>query len=65
MKNLDQIATRTFYMSVNANMKEVRKYATFFIEPKGIDKFDILSRTHADELFELGYNSAKKLIDKL
>jgi NTE family protein len=65
MKNLVQIATRTFYMSVNANMKEVRKYATVFIEPKGIDKFDILSRTHADELFELGYNSTKKLINKL
>lgn len=64
MKNLVQIATRTFYMSVNANMKEVRKYATFFIEPKGIDKFDILSRTHADELFELGYNSAKKILKK-
>jgi len=64
MNNLVQIATRTFYMSVNANMKEVRKYATVFIEPKGIDKFDILSRTHADELFELGYNSAKKAMIK-
>lgn len=62
VKNLIQIATRTFYMSVNANMKEVRKHTTVFIEPKGIDKFDILSRTHADELFELGYNSAKKAL---
>lgn len=62
IKNLIQIATRTFYMSVNANMKEVRKHTTVFIEPKGIDKFDILSRTHADELFELGYNSAKKAL---
>ena len=62
IKNLVQIATRTFYMSVNANLKEVRKHADFFIEPKGIDKFDILSRTHADELFELGYKSAKKAL---
>lgn len=62
MKNLVQIATRTFYMSVNANMKEVRKHATVFIEPEGIDKYDILLRTKADELFELGYNSAKKEI---
>ena len=62
VKNLVQIATRTFYMSVNANMKEVRKHATVFIEPTGIDKFDILSRSHADELFELGYNSAKKAL---
>ena len=64
MKNLVQIATRTFYMSVNANMREVRKHATVFIEPKGIDKFDILLRTHADELFELGYNSAKMAMTK-
>ncbi len=64
MKNLIQIATRTFYMSVNANLKEVRKHATVFIEPKGIDKFDILSRTHADELFELGYNSTKKALSQ-
>lgn len=62
VKNLIQIATRTFYMSVNANLKEVRKHATIFIEPNGIDKFDILSRSHADELFELGYNSAKKAL---
>jgi NTE family protein len=63
VKNLVQIATRTFYMSVNANMKEVRKYATVFIDHKGIDKYDILLRTHADELFELGYNSTKKALD--
>ena len=64
VKNLIQIATRTFYMSVNANMKEVRKHTTVFIEPKGIDKHDILSRTHADELFELGYNSTIKAMPK-
>jgi NTE family protein len=56
-KNLIQIATRTFYMSVNANMIKVKKYATYYVEPKGIDEYEILSRTHADELFELGYQS--------
>ncbi len=63
IKNLVQIATRTFHMSVNANLPEVRKYATTFIEPTGIDNFDILGRTHADELFELGYNSTKKILN--
>ncbi len=64
IKNLVQVATRTFYMSVNANLKEVRKHATVFIDHKGIDKYDILLRTHADELFELGYKSAKKALVK-
>ncbi len=56
-KNLVHIATRTFYMSVNANMAKVKKYATYYVEPKGIDEYEILSRTHADELFELGYQA--------
>jgi NTE family protein len=65
IKNLVQIATRTFYMSVNANMKEVSKHATVFIDHEGIDKYDILLRTKADELFELGYNSAIKALNNL
>ncbi len=64
MKNLIQIASRTFYMSVNANLSEVHKYATIFIEPEGIDNFDILSLGHAKELFKLGYQSAKKAFEK-
>lgn len=60
-KNLIQIASRTFYMSVNANMNLVQKYASVFIEPEGIDQYDILTRTHADELYELGYNSMKMI----
>ena len=64
VKNLIQIATRTIYMSVNADVLKTKKQASIFIEPEGIDKFDILSRTHADELFEMGYNSAKKALTK-
>ena len=64
IKNLIEIATRTFYMSVNANMKEVRKYATIYIEPEGIDTYEVLSRTHADELYELGYNSTIKVLNQ-
>lgn len=63
LKNLIQIATRTFFMSVNANMKQVKKYATYYIEPEGIDKYEVLSRTHAEELFKLGYNSTMKILN--
>ena len=64
LKNMIQIASRTFYMSVNVNMNEIEKYATLFIEPEGIDNFDILSTSHADELYVLGYNSALEALDK-
>ena len=63
IKNLIEIATRTFFMSVNANMDDVKKFATIYIEPEGIDGYEILSRTHADELFELGYNSTMKVLN--
>jgi NTE family protein len=63
IKNLIEIATRTFFMSVNTNIGDAKKLATYYIEPEGIDKYEILSRTHADELFELGYNSAIKTLD--
>jgi len=64
LKNLIQIASRTFYMSVNANIPEVLKYATLYIEPEGIDTFDILSLSHANEMFKLGYDSTQKAMKK-
>ncbi len=63
IKNLVEIATRSFYMSVNKNMIMVRKYATVYIEPEGIEEYEILTRTHADELYELGYNSTMKVLE--
>lgn len=62
IKNLIQIASRTFYMGVNANMTGVHKYSSVYIEPEGVDKYDILSLSHADELFEIGYNAVKNRV---
>lgn len=64
IKNLIQIVSRTFYMSVNMNKKEVLEHTQIYLEPKGIDDYDILSRSHADELFELGYKTALEAIKK-
>ncbi len=60
LKNLVQIATRTVYMSVNAKIEEIKKQATYYIEPRGIDEYDIFLRKHADELYEMGYKATKK-----
>jgi NTE family protein len=62
--NLIKIASRTFYMNVNANVPRIRKYTTIFIEPEGIDKYDILNLSHASELYELGYRSAIDVLKK-
>jgi NTE family protein len=62
IKNLIQITARTFYMSVNPNTKKIQKKSWLYIEPEGIDEYDILSRLHADELFELGYKTTNKVL---
>ncbi len=60
-KNLIQVAVRTFYMNANANMKQILKYSTVYIEPDGINDYDIFRLSHSKELFKLGYDSAKYL----
>ena len=62
IKNLIEIATRTFYMSVSSNMNQVRKYANIYIEPEGIESYEILSLSNANELYELGYKSTLKIL---
>uniref|UniRef100_UPI0032178FA0 patatin-like phospholipase family protein n=1 Tax=uncultured Draconibacterium sp. TaxID=1573823 RepID=UPI0032178FA0 len=62
LKNLIQIATRTVYMSVNIKTEEAKKHATYYIEPKGIDAYEVFQRKHAEELFELGYKTTKNII---
>ncbi len=57
IKNLVQIAARTFYMSVNPNSQEIKNKSWLYIEPEGIEKYDIIGRSHAEELYELGYKT--------
>ena len=51
-------------MSVNTNTKKIRKNSNFYIEPEGIETYEILSVSHANELYELGYNSAMKALEE-
>jgi NTE family protein len=59
INNLTQIALRSFYMSVNANVPRVKKHSSLFIEPEGIEEYEILSWSHAKELYDLGYKAVK------
>ncbi|MCG6187043.1 patatin-like phospholipase family protein [Maribellus maritimus] len=63
VKNLIQITSRTFYMNVNARTNEIANSANIYIEPEGINKYDFLNLSHADELYELGYKSTIKAIE--
>ncbi len=61
LDNLIRISARTFQLSLNSNIKYVKSKADLYIEPKGIQKFNILDVKKPKELYELGYNYVKNL----
>ncbi len=61
MKNILQMASRTFTLTVNNNVKYHRKTCDIWIEPDELDKFEILEFNKADEIFETGYNYASNM----
>jgi len=63
--NLLQVATRTFQLSVSSGLEEVQEKSTLFIEPKAIRAYDLLDTSKADELYQLGYVTAKNLPKKV
>lgn len=65
LDNMFQIAMRTFHLSVEANTRNNRKFCDIIIEPDKLNRFDILQVKDAEKLFELGYEEAKKQIQKI
>jgi NTE family protein len=65
LDNLIEVALRTFQLSINRDYKKVENEVDVFIEPEGLEKYQILNTKYAEEIFELGYNYCKKNIDPL
>ncbi len=61
LKNLAQVATRTFELSVNGHIKESRNDKRTIIAPKGIESFDLLDARYADKLYEIAYEHTTNL----
>ncbi|MFW6295481.1 MAG: patatin-like phospholipase family protein [Halanaerobium sp.] len=61
LNNLIEIAVRTFQLSINRNQEEIKKTVDLFIQPEGLEEYNILDTKHVDTLFELGYEHTKKL----
>lgn len=64
LKNLVQIAIRTVYMSVNVKLNDVKKVASYYIEPRDIDVYDLLQLKNADQLYRLGYQSTMEVLNE-
>ncbi len=62
LQNIMQIATRVFHMSVDKSTIKSGKLADLYIEPPGVDHYDILRVKYAEELFHIAYEHTKDLI---
>lgn len=54
------VAERTFHYVSIANANPDRKLCDILIEPEGVTKFTMFTLEHTHEIYEIGYNSAKK-----
>ncbi len=59
--NLFHVATRTFQISLNNNIRYNKSKCYLYIEPKDLIKYNMLDTKHSDEIFEIGYNYVKKM----
>lgn len=59
--SITDMAVRTFQLKTGINAMKLREKADIYIEPTGIEKYNILNTKYSQELFELGYNYCKKL----
>jgi NTE family protein len=61
IKNLVQMVTRTFHLSIHSRISEAKKHADIYIEPEELTHFDLLSAGQADEAYEIGYKTVTKM----
>lgn len=64
LQNLVNIAKRTFQLSVNANVRNIESKCDLFIEPKELRRYDILDVKNSDEVYEMGYEFASKMLSE-
>jgi NTE family protein len=61
LDSITDIAVRTFQLKTIVNAEELKAKADIFIEPTGIEKYNILNTKYSQELYNLGYNYCKNL----
>lgn len=60
--NLIDIAERTFHLSVTGHLYEIQRQCDLFIEPSGLEKYNILNVYKSEEIYNLGYDYAHQLL---
>lgn len=61
LESITDMAVRTFQIKTTVNTMNLREKADIYIEPTGIEKYNILNTKYSQELYDLGYNYCKNL----
>jgi NTE family protein len=64
IKSLVKIAERSFHITINSRVKEMASNCDLFIQPQGLEQFGLLQASAGKELYELGYDYTRKLLNK-
>ena len=61
VEKITDIAERIFHISVKSLDEEKLKVCDYVIQVGGMEGYNILDSSHADEIYEIGYNHAKDM----
>lgn len=64
LNNLAHMVTRMFQLSVNARRLDRMKKTDIYIAPDQLTRYDIMDTKNADEIYNIGYEFTKKLLNK-
>lgn len=62
LDTLKTIAERTFQLNIRNHTLDRKDRCDLFIEPEGLDDYSLVDLSGAEEMFNMGYKTAKKLI---
>ncbi len=65
VNGLIQVIVRTFLMSIHARVHTARDHADLYIEPPELTSYEVLSVSHADETFRIGYETVMNMDNAL
>ena len=58
------VAERTFHLAINGNTIQQKSHCDIVIETREAKKFGMFDVSKADEIFQIGYDEAKKVLEK-
>lgn len=59
LKNLIQVTTRMFQLTINPDNSKIKKKCDLFIEPLDLCNYDVMDTKHAEKIFQIGYDFVK------